>query len=199
MKTIPTDLLKFGYDDLQSMPYVIKYDESLDEAIADADVAICGADADKFIHLRMKENKLTFIYSERIWKKGTYRRFIPFIRKKVKEKFYSYRNKNLFVLCASCFLPYDLSLIGFPVEKCFKWGYFTKFEELDVQKTFNDKSNEPLLIWCARFIPLKHFEDVLKAIKLLKKDGYNFKLNVIGSGVLENKYHHILYLIILLH
>lgn len=43
------------------------------------------------------------------------------------------------------------------------------------------------IIWVARFIKWKHPEIVLKLAKNLKAQNYNFKIKMLGTGVLEDK------------
>lgn len=192
IESIPQNVLKFGYTNLDNLPYVINYTQEnsdrIEKILIDADVAIFGASSDDLLHKRMKFNKLSFIFSERLWKLGTYRRFIPPIRKKVNNRFVQYSNKNLYVLCASAFLPYDLSLIGFPVDKCFKWGYFTSVYENRSEEVILNKPAIFTICWVGRFIPLKRGEDLIFSAQILKKKGYKFKIKFIGSGELLDKY-----------
>lgn len=189
---IPDAMLKFGYTNLSQLPYILNYNDEnksrIEKFLIEADIAIFGASSDVFLHKRMKFNKLSFIFSERLWKLGAYRRFIPPIRKKVDDRFTQYKDQNLYVLCASAFLPYDLSLIGFPVDKCFKWGYFTEVSNTDVSDVIQNKPDIFTLCWVGRFIPLKRGEDLIRAAAILKKRGYKFKIKFIGSGELLPKY-----------
>ena len=62
---------------------------------------------------------------ERFLKKGLWYRFVPSTRKKIWDRVLKYKNNNLYLLCASAYTSYDLSLLGFR-GKCYKWGYFTE-------------------------------------------------------------------------
>ena len=42
------------------------------QAIVDADVTIFGDGADSFMESRMTQNKLSFVFSERLFKRGTF-------------------------------------------------------------------------------------------------------------------------------
>ncbi len=53
------------------------------------------------------------------------------------------------------------------------------------EKENNDVIN---IIWVARFISWKHPEVVLKLAKNLKAQGVKFKIQMLGTGVLEEKY-----------
>jgi hypothetical protein len=137
----------------------------------------------------MQENKLSFLYSERFFKKGVWRRFIPSTRKAVKERILKYKNNEMYVLCASAYLPYDLELIGFPSEKCFKWGYFPECKKHDDVDALIASKKKNSLLWCGRLIDLKHPElaiegsiersELVEMISRLKELGLNIipKLN----------------------
>lgn len=186
------DTIGDGYQLSEEAEYVVHWyrDQEKDlvrKLVYDADVVIFGSDPKELVELRMNENKLSFIYCERFFKKGTWRRFIPTTHKKLDEKILRFKKKEMYVLCASAFLPYDLSLLKFPTEKCFKWGYFPKMKKYEniEQMISNKKPNS--IIWVARLIALKHPEDVIKAAEKLKCLGYNFELNLIGDGPLKPK------------
>lgn len=120
-----------GYQTAQDAEFVLHYEnsekkENIEKLICDADVVIFGACPNNFIGMRMKENKLSFLYSERFFKKGTWRRFIPSTRKGVENRIVQYKDKNMYVLCASAFLTYDLKLLGFPVKNALSGGTFPK-------------------------------------------------------------------------
>lgn len=181
-----------GYQIASKEVYVLCYFEEnqkelIREKILEADVVIFGACPTELIQLRMAKNKLSFIYAERFFKKGIWRRFIPSIRKAIHQKIISYKDKNLYVLCASAFLSYDLSLLGYPFEKCFRWGYFPAVKEQYNIQDLIDKKKKNSILWCSRLIPWKHPEDVICMAEKLKKEGYDFELNMIGDGVLKKK------------
>ncbi len=155
--------------------------------ILSADAVIFGACPDSLIEKRMRENKLSFFASERFFKKGTWRRFIPTTRKKIINRIVKYKKKNIYVLCASAYLKRDLALLGYPEDKCYKWGYFPEtkqYENIDDLLRKKDKSS---ILWAARFLDWKHPELVVKTACKLKKAGYNFTINMIGDGVLKAK------------
>ena len=181
-----------GYQMSQDAEFVLHYydlkerKEALNFILA-ADVVIFGGCPDELIHLRMKENKLSFLYTERFFKKGVWRRFIPRTRKKIMERIGYYKDKNMYVLCASAYTTYDLSFVGYPVEKCFKWGYFPETKQYDDIKTIIEDKHPASILWAARFIEWKHPELPILVARRLKEEGYSFELNMIGSGSLEPK------------
>lgn len=196
---MPQETVNLGYTDYSDKKYICRIYESIEskrkaeQYVMDADVAIFGASSDEFLKMRTEKYKLSFIFSERIWKKGTYRRFIPMTYKKIHNRFLKNKKSNLYVLCASSFLPYDLKLVGFPIDKCFQWGYFPPVDTTDFKTLMALKPQKIRILWVGRFIPLKRAEDTLKAAKLLMENGYDFSLDFIGDGELKEKYKNFVY------
>ena len=185
---IATECVKnVGYQKSDTESYVLNYydetqKEEIERIITDAHVVIFGSCPTRLVKLRMESNKLSFIYSERYFKKGLWRRFIPSVRNAINQRIVSYSGSNLYVLCASAFLPYDLSMLGYPYNKCYKWGYFPTVKQYpNFDEIINTKEKKSIL-WCARLIPLKHPEHVVKMALRLKKSGYSFELNMLGDG-----------------
>lgn len=180
-----------GYQTAQDAEFVLHYEnsenkENIEKLILDADTVIFGACPNNLIEMRMKENKLSFLYSERFFKKGVWRRFIPKTRKAVDERIARYKSNEMYVLCASAYLPYDLKLMGFPMEKCFKWGYFPETNKYDADALINNKSGGKIkLLWVGRMLDWKHPDDAVILAEKLKKSGIDFELNLVGDGVLR--------------
>lgn len=198
MEKMPEEVSAFGYENFSELEYVVSKPKNEDEEkkvinlIMDADAVIFGACSSGYLEMRMSENKLSFVFSERLWKKGYYRRFIPLVRKKVMNKFVKNKNRRLYVLSASCYLAHDLKIIGFPIEKCYKWGYFTPIEFLDSKQVLSNKQENIKILYVGRFIKLKHVEDIIKALFILKRKGYLLELELIGSGERKKKYEYLI-------
>ena len=194
---LPDWLIKGGYDPSLDRPYVIrpyKCEEEMLRArklIAESDVVIIGAAPDDFIESRLKDNKLTFRYAERYFKSRPWyfpdpRIFISFYK-----RHFRYRNKNLYLLAASAYTANDVYHMHCYKDKVYKWGYFTRVDyfPLEVCKKLDASSAEslPHIIWCARFLRLKHPELPILLAERLKAKGYHFSLDMYGSGEeLEN-------------
>ncbi|MBO7187805.1 MAG: glycosyltransferase [Clostridia bacterium] len=180
---------KLGYS-LGSVPsFVIKYEEDKIRAISlinSADVVIYGSCPESLIKERLKNKKLTFKYSERIYrtKQNLLKfpvRFIRFFKK------YGFC-KNHYLLCSSAYTSYDyLKTLNF-INKAFKWGYFPAFKSYDKPLSLIAKKQENSILWVGRFMKLKRFNHTLEVLKRLKTDGYKVVLNVIGTGELEDDY-----------
>ncbi|WP_426350439.1 glycosyltransferase family 4 protein [Alloiococcus sp. CFN-8] len=152
----------------------------------ESDVVILGSAPNEYIDIRIKQDKLTFKYAERFFKRGTYRRFIPTTRKKIVDGYVKYKKNNLYILSASAFTSYDLSLCGFPENKCLKWGYFPEAKKQNLDDLFKKKSHDVLkFLWVGRLIDIKRTKDAIEIAKKIKKDGYSFSLDIIGNGNCE--------------
>lgn len=178
-----------GYQSSQERSYVIDYSleaSRVNALLLSADVVVFGACPNEMIKMRMAENRLSFVFSERFFKKGVWRRFIPRTARAVRERVTAYAEKNMYVLCASAFLPYDLSFFDFPIDRCFRWGYFPEVKQYDdVQQLIAEKRPASLL-WVGRFLDWKHPDASVAVAKQLKSDGFDLELNIIGSGDMEN-------------
>ena len=159
--------------------YDEKNREFINKIIQEADAVIFGGGADAILQERKRTGKLCFVYSERLFKKGAYRRFIPSIKRVYKSRFSSPYD-NLYVLSASSFLTHDLKLLGERYDRCLKLGYIPFNKKIEEVK---EKSAEKLkLLYVGRLIKLKRVKDVIKACKLLDKGGVAYELNIIGDG-----------------
>lgn len=187
---IPEERINLGYENMNDKyPFVIKAYENQKEAIRicnDSDVVIIGSAPDIYIEERMKRNKLTFRYNERIFKKGRWRIINPRAIRYMLKHHIKYRDKKLYMLCASAYTAKDFSLIGAYKNKCYKWGYFPQCEVINIDDVIRNKSDNGKIkiIWVARFLKWKHPELVIELAKKLVKYNYNFEITMIGTGVL---------------
>ena len=182
----------FGFQMAEEADYVHHWykteeREEIITLIRKSDVVIFGSQPKELFDIRMSDNKLTFKYCERFFKKGTWRRFIPTTKNKLNDTILNYKKNDLFVLCASAYLPYDLSLLNYPIERCYKWGYFPEFKKYENINKIIDNKIPFSILWVGRFIDWKHPDYAIKIANKLKANGYDFKLNIIGGGILEKK------------
>lgn len=187
---IATDIQNIqGYQKISQADYVLVHNDKnkalISEKIIEADFVIYGSTLQELISIRMAKNKLSFLYSERFYKRGTWRRWNPKTLIKLYKRVVKYRKSNMYVLCASAFLPYDLKLIGFPPSKCYKWGYFPEviqdsIENLKIRKKRIEGKTS--LLWVGRLIELKHPEVLIELAERLMCAGYLFDVTIIGDG-----------------
>lgn len=191
---------KGGTEDYSLRPYLLRVwesDENYQKAMELARTAECcvfsGVQALPFQKERIKLGLLSFDMSERWLKQGLKNVLSPAISK----MFLAYwlgrwKNKPLYKLCCSAFAASDHKRLGMYKDKCYKWGYFTKVGKNDcgilVEASSNvTTSNITSLMWCSRFLMLKHSEMPIFLAEKLKRNGYRFHLDMYGSGELEEQ------------
>lgn len=147
--------------------------------INQADAVIQGHLYDELIAERTKQHKLTFIYNERLYKS---------VKRYLKAPLYLYKGikyRDCHILAASAYTPYDYSLTGCYLNRCYKFGYFPETKNYsDLELMFQAK-NPIQIIWVARFIDWKHPEIPVQIAQRLKAEGIQFKLKMIGTGIME--------------
>ena len=192
--TAPTNPKRFslGYGDInKKYDFVITtYDsvKNYNEAIklaSESDIIIHGSAPEEFIKARLKLNKLTFRYSERIFKKGFLHKFFKLLT--LFKNHTVYKNKNLYMLCASAYTPYDYAAAGAYLNKTYKWGYFPEVIIYDNIEKLIEWKHPASILWVARLIEWKHPEIPIYIANRLKNDGYTFNLNIIGIGEMESQ------------
>lgn len=184
---------KLGYQDFSDKPYLVKLSENpiseIKKAINEADIVIAGSTPEELIEERIKSNRLTFRYTERWFKKHPW--YFPDLRVwwSLFKNHIRFRNHQLYALAASAYFANDAYAVGAYKNKVFKWGYFPEVKEYNTfEKLYDNKesnSNIYSILWAGRFLDWKHPEAPIYVAERLKKDGYHFVLNIIGSGPLE--------------
>ena len=185
--------LDLGYHDMNDMyafVYCVYKDgyEQANKIINNADVVICGAPY-KYIKERVKQNKLTFIYSERILKNGLFRSVsVRGYLETIYGHYIRNKSKNLYLLCSSSYAAGDFNALGAFKGKTYKWGYFPETRNYDIEELYGvkRKNNETRLLWSGRLIGWKNPDVAIYIAKRLKEDNIKFHLNFIGVGELEN-------------
>lgn len=186
---LPEWLIRGGYDPNISRPYILRaYDE--DDLLKEAerlarvsDVVIIGSAPEYMVKQRLKQNKITFHYSERWFKNISYHILSPRLWFRIWNNHIKYRNNRSYMLCASAYTAPDVHKVFAYPNKCFKWGYFTNVVDFDFEASFVSKQgNVTHLMWCARFLAWKHPELPIELARRLKDRGYRFRLDMFGSG-----------------
>ncbi|MBU3814521.1 MAG: glycosyltransferase [Candidatus Bacteroides intestinipullorum] len=187
---------KGANNDYSQRPYLLQawqsnsaYSKAMELACTAECCIFSGVLSLPFQKKRMKKGLLSFDMSERWLKRGILNLFSPTILK----MFMAYHighwnNKPIYKLCCSAFAAQDQYRLGTYQGKCYKWGYFTRVEKIRVE-AYPDVSTSDItpLMWCSRYLKLKHPElPVLMAHRLHNK-GYRFTLDLYGSGEYESK------------
>lgn len=188
---MPESMVSLGFTDYSKIcPYALnswENDENMQKAeklCNDADVVIIGAAPLKFVDNRLKNNKLTFQFTERLFKKGIISLLKPTNAVGLYKRYTRYRkNSKYFVLCTGYYAARDFRIIGMEQEKLLRWGYFSAVKDLKR----NYDNDVVTLLWTGRFVDLKHPEFALEAAKRLKQENIDFRLNFIGMGPMQEQ------------
>lgn len=191
------------HDDLPD--YVIKSyksKESLDYAkrkIDEADTVIFGLSGwknFKLIQKRLSQKKLTFRYSERIYKEGF--KWHRFPIQALKHWLVGGRCSCLYMLCASAYTAQDYAKTGCYLNRTYEWGYFPKIKRYDIDEMMGKKLSArsagwkhpcASILWAGRLIGWKHPDVSIRLAAALKEKGYSFKMSIIGNGEMEQQLH----------
>lgn len=169
--------------------YLQGNEEKVQKLCDEADVLIYGHAPIKYIANRIKENKLTIYYSERLFKGNLLRFLNPITIKHIKDRYITpSKNSNFHLMCASSFAAHDFNLIGAFRNKMYKWGYQPTIIQKDIDTLLSQKPKDGLeFIWVGRLVKLKHCDDAIKVIGELVNAGYNARMTIIGTGPEEQK------------
>ena len=187
---IEQERIAMGYPDMRSLySFIIEANENEEQKvyaqklIDEADVVIIGSAPLQYIQKRLKKNKLTFIYSERLYKQRYEAWKFPV---RVIKHFWNYgRYKSLYLLCASAYTAADFAKTGLFINKAYKWGYFPKTTCYDDVEQLIACKEQNSIMWAGRFLEWKHPDYAIRLAKRLKEAGYNFKLRMVGVGDLD--------------
>ena len=181
---------KGGTEDYSERPFLIRawesksfYSKAMSLALNAEVCVFSGYESLPFQKARMSKGLLSFDMGERMLRRG----LISLISPRILKMIMSYHicgwgKKPLYKLTCGAFVASDQYKLRSFKEKCFKWGYFTEVKELKISKRIPKKRNVTVrLMWCARFLKLKHPELVVEMAHKLKKEGFNFTLNIYGG------------------
>ena len=198
-------LKKGGYTDYSQEPYVLRAWENEEnrqkavELAKTSDVALFGSPEVLYLEvIRAKQSdKISFEVSERWLKRGWINLLSPRLLKNLWYYHTLFKKKPFYKLCASAFGAGDQYKLHSYKNRCYKWGYFTKVETCGCEnpstcsgqapvEAFTDVSTSEItpLMWCSRFLMLKHPELPILMANRLKEKGYKFLLDMYGSGTL---------------
>lgn len=178
---------KMGFSQMDAV-YLLDYANSsnpqeIQDVIDEADVVIAGASEPiNLIRNRLKEGKITFRGSERLFK--TRSRYL----KSPIHWFRCFQTRKAYMLCSSAATARDYNLLGFYKNRCYKWGYFTEVKPLDPEAIWDKRekaraAGKPIpILWVGRLIGWKHPETAIYALHKVKEAGYSFDFNLIGDG-----------------
>ncbi len=176
---------KLGYGMSEHPDYVLTYtlcEKRCREHILNAETVIYGSAPENLLQERLKSGKLTFRYSERIYKNGCKAYTLPL--RAVKYNMLWGRYKNLHLLSAGEYAAADYAKTGTFITRAYRWGYFPETKVYDIDRLLAAKREKSAvsLLWVGRMIDWKHPELALEVAEKLRDDGVDFTLDMIGIG-----------------
>lgn len=153
--------------------------------IREADVVIWGSCPYGLILPRLLAHKLTFCYSERIFKEGLsgfgyWGRAIKY------GLLYRPPQKNHYLLASSAYTAADHARLHEFRGKTLRWGYFPQTITYSLPQLMTEK-NPTSILWAARMIPWKHPEYAIDVAKQLRQWGCDFTMELVGNGELQQE------------
>ena len=185
---LPEERKSMGFADLNDNDFVIKAYEDREKArevILNADIVLGGGyKYQSQINERLRLGKLVYVDSERLFKndKPLYK-FLQMIYYNLKHGF----DKKSKLLCVSAYAASDYNSIGLFKNRAYKWGYFSEaLKYVNIDELIKKKKANSI-VWAGRLINWKHPEFAVKVGKRLKDEGYDFEINIIGNGEMEDE------------
>ena len=173
---------KLGWD-IQIPAYVEEVGRELTEEkqkeVDEADVVLLGGEPYSFVKNRIRQGKLTFLYSERLFKRKVdiLRRIKAMLIHRPR-----WQRKRAYLLCAGGYVSADFKGVGCFKNRAFKWGYFPPFQKADDVDALWESKEKNSILYCGRLIDWKHPELALLAAQRLQAEGYDFRLEMFGDG-----------------
>lgn len=184
-----------GGIDYSSRPYLLMSAESEEnrrralELARTADVCVFGAESLDFAIERAKQKDcgIAFELGERWLKRGWLNVLSPRLLRWWWNYQTLFRSRPFYKLNASAFAAGDHARLHSYKGRCYKWGYFTQVDEDCDVEAFPDVStlNITPLMWCSRYLVLKHPELPVMMASRLKQKGYRFIIDMYGGGEKE--------------
>lgn len=189
-----------GWGEKNYPSYVVPYDcykskkHEIQKVINNADVVIMGSAPDELLLERLSHRKLTFRYSERMFKTECPQWQIPL---RIVKNYYRFgRHKSEYLLCSSAYTAGDFERVKTFKGKCYKWGYFPEVKRYDVAELMKKKLSvtsaglkhpQASILWAGRLIGWKHPDASIRVAASLKEKGYSFRMSIIGDGEMKEQ------------
>lgn len=186
---IEQERLNMGWGESKYPPFVMRSyisDEAYKDCIRiinEADIVITGSAPEAMIKDRVKAGKIVFRYSERPLK--TKVSLIRYGKMLIRLHQYNPPLSKTYMLCASAYTAADFRKFGCFRNRCYKWGYFPAAEHYDNIDELIAKKKKNSVLWAGRFLDWKHPDAAIEIADRLKRDGYDFEMQIIGTGEME--------------
>lgn len=153
----------------------------LSEIVCKADVAILGQCPKSIRAARAATGRLTFIMSERIWKKPHYwwRMLNPRYARGVSEFKKLVNRENMNYLAIGSGAADDVRRIDAFGDRIWTWAYFADVSREPPKPKDNGKVQ---ILWVGRMLKWKRVDLLIRAVSLIRGDENFGHLHLVGSG-----------------
>ncbi len=155
--------------------------ERLSKIVCAADVAVLGACPQSVMTARVSTGKLTFITSERIWKKPFYwwRMINPRFFRGVKRYKDIANRENVHYLPMGAYAAHDVRRIGAFGNRIWNWAYFAEIAAQPPQPRVNDQVR---ILWVGRMLNWKRVDLLIRAVSKIFSEPAFGGLDLVGAG-----------------
>lgn len=171
--------LALGWKPEEEPGYVCHYDREPEKAMAllqQAQVVLTGSAPEALVRQCIKRNQLVLRYSERPLKDGP--QWSRYLLRFFKWHYQNPPGKPVYLLCASAYTASDYARFGLFRGRAYRWGYFP--EQKVYEKALPKASGS--ILWAGRFLDWKNPQSAVSLAARLKKAGYAFTMELVGTG-----------------
>lgn len=150
-----------------------------------SDIVILGVFLEEWLQRRLKNNKITFLHKERLFKEKPSLYWRIRCQLFVMREYWPHRKRPFYMLAASAYASVDYNSLGAFKRKSFGWGYFPPMIHYTESQIIKNKENNVInIFWAGRMLDLKHPEYVLDVARVLIKEKRSFHIDMVGNGPL---------------
>jgi len=181
---------KLGWEDNFVEEWLVKAWISTEEAaraveiLRTAEVVVWGYAPQQEIEARVASGKLTFRYTERLFKRGRWRILDPRVFRSILRIHASSRASVHHLLAVGPYCADDFRLIRAHQGRMWRWGYFPQVPPAISRHPSYDV---PVVLWAGRMISWKRVDLLIRAAAWVRERGANFRLRLIGYGAEEER------------
>lgn len=162
--------------------------ELAERLLEESDIVIFGGcENEEIILPRLRKGRPVIRYSERIYKDGQWKCITPKGLVRKYRDHIRFRGAPVYLLCAGAYVASDFHLIRAYPEKMLRYGYFTEFVPCGPEGAHAERQHGdvPVILWAGRFLSWKHPDDAIRLAADLRKEGFSFRLRMVGGGEME--------------
>jgi glycosyltransferase involved in cell wall biosynthesis len=179
-----------GWEDSnKAIPWAIRVWESkeqeeyLHRCIDTFDCVVKGHAPTNMVRERIRSGKLTFLFSERIFKRGFIPGFVWWFRRLARD-YWPLDRSNYHLLAAGAYCPLDMQRVGMFKDRTWTSAYFPAVRTEPPPPRANKIVK---MLWAGRMLDWKRVDLTIELARRLKDQAYSFSLDLIGNGPMKEK------------